>query len=551
MISLCGCLPKLWGAAPTETSQLGQERLRSEFQASLKSAELRETFKRNFGFADVAEWYWFDLRNSKKSVGTPLNLQSSTFEIRRLLSTQPYRLDRIGHQLSLWVSQAINRPFEAFGLLMKLADLLVASILIVLLMIFGLHSSLWSPAIRRDLNRLFGTTGPSAFYLSMGFLTVFAAFFEAFSILVFFAALISLLYLADQRFFLRLCIVFCLALNLLPAFSALREAFATLEVVESFSKQRTRLDENPRAIQKLSPAEKALLALQNGADSEAKAILDQIKERDFIAELLMVHLQYNRTQPEQTRRELLRVWQLFPHHEILAFNLFQVETQLQNLVAADEWRSRISASSLKDYFQRLIHSDQLLLPASAATASRFLSEFKRELGNSYQLRLDLLLKLFSPWVLLMLFYFFSFKSSGLCTATGQTTQQRLERRSRLATLYQEKAEAMEPQARHRYQQEVREFERRKLSLLKISSWIHPSAAWTLQEKWLSSLVLALLPMSLLVASLPLHFQNSLLSVMGLRELELPLAYGLSLPLFIGAIGLMILIRMIGLKRWES
>ncbi len=368
---------------------------------------------------------------------------------------------------------------------------------------------------------------------------------------VFLLTLFCLIYSSSKKPFVILAVFICLGFNLVPIERALLQTTTEMEVLEALVQGRTRVDYDPQALEKLAPEEKALWAVRNGAESEARDFLNQTPRDPFIGDILKAQLDYNPSNLNQVKQLLLQLKEKYDNKPVLLYNLLQIDTQLQNLVAADEWRALLNEADLRHFNRRVINWDRLLLPFPTNLLSRGFENFSANLRNYLQPGLGWMLQLIVPWALFALAFFFSLRSSGLCLYTGHATPVSKETTTRLAQLYQERAEGMEPQARNRYIQEVRSFERKRRALVSISSWIFPSAAWVVDGNVLSAILLSFFPYLILCWSFSSSLQGVFLGGLGVVQPVENLPTGFSLSLFLVGLLIFLLVRQAGKRRMDA
>jgi len=547
----CWFLPILAGESPTDFQDLGQTRIRGELQNLKSDPEARMSFLKLHGLTDVVEWYWLDRIQEKSYSRLPQDLVAGAYEVRRILTEQPHRLDISYQNLSQWMTVASTKPFQFFSFLNNFLNAPLIALLAALILFSLVQLILWTPAIVRDLQRIFKARGASSFFVSIILVAILAWVLNAMTAYIFLLVLFCVVYSSEKKSFVIGAVLFCLGFNLVPFERAFFKTAVEIEVLEALEQGRTRIEYDPQALQKLAWEEKALWAVRNGAESEARENLLKAPPNTFMADILSTQLDSNPTNLIQTKNQLLQLRTKHGDKPVLLYNLLQVDTQLQNLVAADEWRTLLSESDLRHFNRRMQNWDRLLLPYPTDLWTRayasFLPNFRDQIPSGW----DWFLRLIAPWILFGLAYFFSFRSSGICIFTGHATTLSREKTTRLAQLYQERAEGMEPQARNRYIQEVRSFERKQRALISISSWVFPSAAWVFDGRFFFAVSLSFLPYLLLYWSLSTEIQQILLKGLGVSLPVGNLPTGFSLSLFLLALLVFVSVRQAGKRKLDA
>jgi len=547
----CWFLPIQAGESPTHFQDLGQSRIRGELQNLKNEPEIHQSFLKSHGLTDVAEWYWMDRLQEKPTSEFPQDLNAGAFEVRRVFTEEPHRLDKTYHAISKWIENGTERPVQLISFLLRFLEAPVVALFAVLFFFSLVYLIHWTPAIVRDLDRLFKAKGASSFFVSMLLVAILAWVLNSMAAYIFFLCLFCLIYSSEKKPFIILGVFLCLGFNLVPIERALLQTTTEIETLEALVHGRTRIDYAPQALQKLAPEEKALWTVRNGAEAEARELLELSPRDPFVADLLKAQLDYNPSNLNQVKQRLLELKEKYGNKPVLLYNLLQIDTQLQSLVAADEWRALIHDSDLRQFNRRVLNWNRLLLPFPSDLIGRGMDSFGANLRNQGQPGWNWILQLFVPWVLLTLAFFFSLRSSGLCIYTGHATPTSREKATRLAQLYQERAEGMEPQARNRYIQEVRGYERRQRALVSVCSWFLPSAAWVVDGRGIEAILLAFFPYLFFWFSFSSRLQGTFLNGLGIDPPVGNLPDGFSFSLFLVGLALFLIVRQGGKRKMDA
>lgn len=527
-----------------------QSKLVSEYLESRTQPERLKFFKDTHWLSEISETYWLARIEGQPPPKVSQNTRALMSELRRVIAQTPHRIDQIILISIDLVQTSWRHPIASLSAwgetLLPLAIPMMWSLLLLAL----LQIYFWHPAIRRDLELRLRTTKVIPLWISLGISAFLAVHYGLLTVWAFTVSLGGYLYSQPKRPWLILTVLFALWISFLPLKSAILESADDLIPAEALRSGRTSLAYSPSATQWLKPEEKALWAYWNGDDSLSRYWLQQ-SPQNWFKNIFEINLGYNPAMAPRARDQYQKLVSASPQDSLLIYNLMQIETQLQNLVAADELRARIPIDDLQYFSTEAPKVDRLVMPYPRDLFVRFLDRLVFHLKDAETPRWQLAIQYAWPWALLFIAFLISISASGLCIYTGMATPSQSESLSHLALLYQEKSDSLEPAARQKYNQEVRQFDRWKRSGIKWSSWVLPGSYWLGENRPLLAYLLSLPAHIALWLCLPASLQTPLQELFGLPTGASLSVSGLSFPLFILSLLLAFLIGRSGRSRVEA
>lgn len=544
--------PSSYGQSVLNGEDLGQWKLREDFQEALVRPEFFPEFKARYGLDGVSELIWIrpegELSNEKISGSIQALLSHLRYEFTR----GPYRLFRFVEILKEIFQESFTRPLDALANWSQSLSSLYFPFFFSLLFLCSFHLGGWSNAIRRDFYRLFGarfTLLPAFAFTTFLFFTFY---FRAFGVGLFILVFLCSLYARRNRAFFILGLV--LSLTLVLKIFASSFFFHLQEEVsrEALRKGRNRIEYSPDSLQSLKPVEQATWAFWNQDYYSARRILEKADDSTE-SRLLDIALELNPRTQADSIKSLEDLLQKGNEDPVLIFNLAQLYMLSQDLVRAEELRSKLKESDLEFLFHRASTTKRSILPIQAQTDWQHFAErifntsfkaFKLENETGWLSLIKQIARILlylSPLIFILLVPVFRKHISGLCQSTGEATSSVFIPLSKLASQVQTRSTDIDHQARQKYLSYQRYYEQHQTGRLRRWSWIFPECYFLQEESVLKAFILSLSTFSILWIGLPLSIKASLTELFRFPDVKSIFETGWSWPLILIGLALHIFI----------
>jgi len=362
----------------------------------------------------------------------------------------------------------IDRPFLSLSILLPSILNLLSPLLIAYLILIFFYLWEWAHVISKDFPSLFKKKSIfRAFMLLSLLLSLYLKELLFFS-LVFssFAWLYSRRPLLPAIFLLSLSSLWILS----PFHQILIKTAEETSALEALHEGRTRLEWSPDALKALSPAEAAIWSELNGDRSSARAWLSRAENG---REKSLLEALFNTLDGGALKGlkdfEILQAQ--FPNDPVLLYNLTQLYTRTQNLVAADQSRAKLGDADL-----RILGTSDLAFPLGRSALTAFMTHFQKNLRDYWNAYLKTKAAL-SYWllhfILPLLLIYWAVKNrprvSGLCQYTGETTPQIFSHESQLYQTMKVKSSN-----RQEVERSVRVYQRHRHQMAQFWTWLIPN-----------------------------------------------------------------------------
>lgn len=542
----------LIGTYAEERDDFGQTKLNSDLREVLNRKDSLQDFKKKRWISNIDELFWSQAQQKTSVDQKPAKITSCFQNFRAVLSLSPYNLVKVTGQLTDCLQLSIKRPAESALYFFRLIKSLSPIFIFSFLSLFLLHLALWRPAIQQDLiNRLQSRSFisfVSVLVLCFSFILIFKLWMESCLLL----SGLCILYSREKKKMIWLAALFSFLISFTAFFNATEYRLEQASVEEGLAVGRNSVAFSKERLSTLEPWQKSLWSHYNQDQIQEKKWLDRTNA-SFEKDILEANLNFSPASPERSLSSYQQLETRHPNTPIVLFNLSQLLTQTQDLISADEYRSRMS----EDVFNKLLllkesSGEQLVYPLPKSyIAKAFQNAFKDFSSlflsdSGFQLRFLILFIL--PWLVFFFFYVLRNKSSGLCSMTHLATASSNERLSQLALAATQRSEAVEPNIRQRYTRAQRRKDLRASHLYRLFSLFVVRADRLLEGKLAQSFFLTFAVYSILWFSLSFFLRAQISYFMGhYPELQMK-GLGFSISLFILGLGLLLIFRMMGQRR---
>lgn len=402
---------------------LGQNQIRESW-SSLQSTDIDlQTWRQKYGLIDVAEDYW---NHSTQSAWGYSDVFSAHDRYLKLSRTTPFELGSwIPQLLNDW-QQRLRRPMDSLHLWLDLLQFILAIGFCASILVGAFYLSVFAKPIAADFKWI-AYSGLAFRFALFGSLIIAIVL----KTLPTWALVMSPLVLIYSRSVIFGLLSFSLA-SLVFLFPSIRpkleRSIDRAAVMEALQSGRTRMEYNQEALESLPSVDKAnwsylnqdLAAarhwLNTAPDSRAKKNLELIV-RASEDPLLSVAAAF-----EQLQRSADK-------DPVITFNLIQVLTRTQDLIAADRLRAEMNPAIYPKLLRYSEDSGLWLLPLSENSPGQTLrtslaKEFKITRTSSSPSHWTFGLQLILIGSLLLFGLFRRRGAAGLCAFTGEATPHR-------------------------------------------------------------------------------------------------------------------------------
>ncbi len=447
----------------------GQDKIRESW-ATQKSDEANpRAWKQRYGLIDVAEDYWANTKSTSAGFVDPYAVHDRFVQS---FKSQPARFNVwIPALLNDWVSRA-NRPFDALPVwISTLQFLLIAAFLAgVICNLFYL--SVWANPISHDF-RAFTFSGPAVRFALFSSLIV-AIFLKAVPIWFLITSALMLTYSRSAFFGLLTYTVAALVFIAPGAKPILEEAAEVGAIAEALQDGRTRMEYSQSALENLGPDERAHWAFLNRDFSSSREWLNQAEDSVSTRNLRLL-LKASEDPSKSLLEDFQNLYDSDPAQSVLAFNLSQVLTKSQNLIAADRLRGSITPNLYANLLRQSEESGLWLLPLYNKKASEIFLERLRSGLNFSDKRTDKQPVFFMIQLLLIAVVLIGAlgrraSAAGICEHTGEATPHRnIHESSLYVTL---KGRGTKP-TRQQLESAIRSYQVQRIDWAQQWSWLIP------------------------------------------------------------------------------
>jgi|GEM_PF-4839634 len=527
----------LWGQTATKQLNLGQDKLRSEFQELANQNKDIEAFKERHWMKDIAEHYWIQNFHGQNQTSSPQDFSAAVFELRHLLSSQVYRVGAIFHSIGNLFHLVFSRPIESLSNFFYLKEDILFPIGMSLFFLLLIHLWQWSPALRRDLRNRFGSASSGLLLLLLVFALLFSFLTKNFAFLLLLMSLLCMIYSRrNKAVFIGLAAALCFYISMAPYFTELQISVNRWTSVEAFHTKRNRLNYSPESLASLKAWQKSVWASWNGDSAAAE---DWIKQATPSPEkgIVEANLAFNIANVKETIQRYLDLQKKYGNHQTILFNLSQLYTLDQDLVSADDVQAKIPKENYQNLVKQLGKSTfKLLQPIPHSTFEPMVLESFRNwiriFSQKNKNRFRALIGFFLPWLLFLLFFLRRKIGSGLCEETGLPTNSILEPYCHMAQQIHQRSRSLDPNVRLKFSKLQRHFEQTKNKQILSWVWIFPASYEVINKRPLLALVMSTLLCILLWLGLSVYYRNLILSIFSRRVSAQILPSSLCWPLLI-------------------
>lgn len=534
-LSLCflvfGSSKILLGQPDPMDDPYGQRNLREAFQDLLDphSQIQAEKFRAKFWFDEIAESYWyFRILNAEpETLHLPQEFNTTLSQLRWILENKPWNFFLIAKTFAHLIGISIDRPMHFLANLIPFVRSALLPLMMALLLSLITYLTAWQSAANRDLLKFSAKSSPALLSACLFSIFLIGLVFGNLSLACLLAAGLALIYSRHKTGFTLLTFILALSMSLDFSWTMIERAASQNELRESLSLSRNKIEYSDESMAELTAVERSILAYWNSDERLSEAWLSKSPDSQKKKEMAAV-LGFNPSYPEPSTRLFEDLNQLYPNDDLIRFNLVQLYTSQQKLVAADELTQSIPDAAMLKYTQRSKSTGRSLLPPEAnspllgfwkSLKSQFLA-----LKNMKGLQSVLFfMKILTPWILFFIFFALRKKSSGYCQSTGEATAHSFEDQSKLAQTLQQKTELIDPADRQRFSQLARNYERERSTRLKRLSWIFPYATEATEGYVFTSTIKSLVLFSLLYWGLSGDWRFQILD-----QFNIPAAWSINL-----------------------
>lgn len=530
----------------------GQTKLNSDLREVLNRKDSLQDFKKKRWISSVDELFWAQTQQETSTNQKPAKIASCFQNFREVLSLSPYNLVKVAGQITDCFQLSSRRPAEAilyfFQLIKSLSPIFVFSFLSILL----LHLALWRPAIQQDLINRFQSRSfvsfVSVLVLCFSFILIFKLWIEGCLLL----SGLCILYSRQKKKMIWLTALFSFLISFSAFFNAVEYRLEQASVEEGLAVGRNSVAYSKERLSDLEAWQKSLWSHYNQDQIQEKKWLNRTNT-SFEKDVLEINFKFSPASPEKSLLSYQQLETRYPNTPIILFNLSQLLTQTQDLISADEYRSRLSEEAFNSLLLLKESSgEQLLYPLPKSYIEKaFQNAFKDFASlfisdSGFQFRF--LILFFLPWLIFFFFYALRNKSSGLCSMTHLATSSSNERFSQLASTATQRSEAVEPTVRQRYTRAQRRKDLRASTLYRLFSFFVVRADRVIEGRLAQSLFLTFIVYSIIWFSLSFFIRAQISYLMGhSAELQMK-GLGFSISLFILGLGLLFIFRVMGQRR---
>ncbi len=316
-----------------------------------------------------------------------------------------------------FVRASMRHPLLSLPHWVEIGSVFVFTLLLSMIVVLTLYFWLWARPMARDWPRLLRSARVVRVVLILHLLLALA--FGSLALGALLLTSIAIIYSRSLPPALIASALAGLIWILGPFAGALIESAEQSTALEALWKGRTRILYPPKALESLTPIEGAYWTYLNGGRSQGLNLLAQQSEgrdRALLESIVLI----NDIGPMRALPEVEKKLGICSEDPICNFNLVQISTDTQNLVAADRARSKIDSQLWETLTLRSLEqgSHYLWLP-SQSLSSRLSQKFLESLRATSPLAWAWTLGL--PVLLLILSLWLRRKASGVCSFTGEAT----------------------------------------------------------------------------------------------------------------------------------
>lgn len=505
--------PSFGQTSPISQIDLGEQELRDLFHQSLQDPHRIVDFqKAHFFTRPPAEIKLVDA--GLVAVELDSDWKSAFHELIQNFRERFWRLDLGLADLGSLFILVVERPIESTHFIIDQLGFLLLILMISCIGVCLFQIQFWSSSIRKDLLNRFGSSSKFSVNFGLGLSLVMAILTKEWLLLSIGLSLICFAYSYRPKFYLSFALFFLIGNSVAPLLFVLKQNALVYSAIEALDVGRNKINYASSSTDKLNAWQKSLWSYWNGDTAEAEFWI-QAADPTAESEIIKANLDYRITEPLRTRSVYQDLNKKFPTNPLILFNLAQMNTQLQELVTADEVRSKIPSEIHMELVGRALKSDRkLLMPYPQNYFFSFAGDSLSESLKLYKSSWKIIVHSLLPWLLLLLMLVLRRQSSGLCLETGFPTVSQGETHSQLALQVLQKSESLDPSLRQKFIKFRQAYELRKVNLFKSWYWFCPGA-YDIQRCHVGVALAKTFGLGFLAfLSLPLILQNRILYLSG-------------------------------------
>lgn len=538
-------------AHASDELDIGQTKLRSDWQQERAiETDLQDFLDRRW-LIGPDENFWIEVINKSEELPQPERVESSIRLIVHDLSTQVFRLTKIGKELAHLFDLIGDRPIETCLALFSIFRFFLFVLMLTALSLSLFHLHHWIPAIKQDLTNRFGIRSRRSIIAIGVFSLILALISHQILLLSFLVSLVGLAYSYRKKFFQFFSVAFAFSLIFGSFFNILQDQMNSHLASESLNEGRNQLSFSETQLSGLSDWEKSVWAQLNQSDALRLIWLDRAQP-SLEKQILQLNLKSNPVDPSSSIQAYEKLHKEYPQNETISYNLYQLYTQEQDLISAEDVRNKISVERLKDLSEKSSRlrikllppeRENLFLEALLHSGLSYLKSFKSENMKNWNLR-KILYDLFII-ILLILSFSFQKRVSGICRMTGEATSSCETPYSRLAELFLAKSNELDASMRRRFQRAQKRAAQFSSDRIKLWALVLPTSYEASEQKTALAFFVCFVIYLLIFSGIKTEWLNIIYSQLGFQT-QLSLAVWSSSPL-IFALGLAAYL----VKAWHS
>lgn len=523
-----------------DSYELGEEKLRDEFQQSYSDEAKYEDFLKRYSIASLAETYWINkYKTQDLAPHPPQESQAVLSDLRDFFAFKPYDLPRLYSGLTNYLSLSTERPIEFIASLKSVAEAFLPPLFLSFILFLLVYLTKWLPALKRDLLNFLGTD--QRFFPLMIFILVLglSLWTQQWGLLLIILLGAAYLYSRIKTLFVTALLLSCLSLSLMPLWSSLYQNAEKNLAVEALREGRNKLAYTPEALNNLNAWQRSAWSLANNDTTEAR-FWSAGAEPSLESKMIEINLDFRPSKVEESLKAYEKLNDSYPNNQLVQFNLIQLYTRVQDLVSADEFREKIG----KNQYDQLLElkergESSLLLPRPTNTLKGYLlqslSDFTSKWKYDSWQKLFFYLNHLLPWLIFCFCFILRKRVSGLCSETGVATKNYQESYSHLALQILQKQENLDPSLRQRYSKLKRHYLQERIKMIQVLSWLFPASRDVWNWRPLPAVLKTFFVYSLVWLALPSSVRSSSLQDLGWPMEEKLSASNLSIGLLIAGI----------------